>query len=174
MTLYCGNNVYELLKGKRLGSPYDCLKQGVGVGLHSSLAGFNPNYAPIIPSNIYCGKDEYPPSGKVFGTPTECLRKGVGIGKRIQYDRSRGYGAPSRPSSLRPPSLPTPEPTLEPTPEPVHPPQITVEMECENEKGKMWLYLIILGVAALMAVLFRRWWLLLLGIIIVIVAYVYF
>jgi hypothetical protein len=171
MTLYCGNNVYELLKGKRLGSPYDCLKQGVGVGLHSSLAGFNPNYAPIIPSNIYCGKDDYPPLGKVFGTPTECLRKGVGIGKRLQYDRTHGYGAVSVPS---PRPLPTPQPTPQPTPLPVHPPQITVEMDWDNESDKMWLYLIILGVAALMAVLFRRWWLLLLGIIIVVVAYVYF
>ena len=86
MTIYCGNNRHELVLGKRLGTPYQCMKQGVGVGLHSSLKGYNHMYAPIIPITTYCGNGT-PPVGKTLGTPTECLRKGVGIGKRLQYER---------------------------------------------------------------------------------------
>lgn len=85
--IYCGNNRHELSRGKRLGTPYECLKQGVGVGLHSSLKGFNPSYDPIIQDATYCGTSVNPPPGKTIGTPTQCLMKGVGIGKRLQYER---------------------------------------------------------------------------------------
>ncbi len=88
--IYCGNNLYEV-GNRRIGTPYECLKKGVGQGLHSNMTGFNPNYQPIIANNTYCGTNN-PPAGKEMGTPTACLRKGVGIGKKMQYDRG---GAPA-------------------------------------------------------------------------------
>ncbi|MGL5962335.1 MAG: hypothetical protein ACRCZ0_10360 [Cetobacterium sp.] len=92
--IYCGNNLYEL-GNQRIGSPYQCLKKGIGRGLHLDLTDFNPNYSPIIPDNTYCGNNK-PPPGKVIGTPTSCLRKGIGIGKKMQYDQ-RGIMPPPLP-----------------------------------------------------------------------------
>lgn len=89
--IYCGNNRYELTRNKRLGTPYECLKQGVGVGLHSSLKGYNSQYAPIIQNNTYCGTAAVPPAGKTIGTPTQCLMKGVGIGKKLQYEKGERW-----------------------------------------------------------------------------------
>lgn len=86
--IYCGNNLYEV-GNRRIGTPYECLKKGIGQGLNSDLADFNPNYQPIIADNTYCGTGT-PPPGKQMGTSTSCLRKGVGIGKKLQYDRGRG------------------------------------------------------------------------------------
>jgi hypothetical protein len=83
--IYCGNNLYEV-GNRRIGTPYQCLKKGIGQGLNSDLTGFNPNYQAIIADNTYCGT-KAPPVGKQMGTPTSCLRKGVGIGKKLQYDR---------------------------------------------------------------------------------------
>lgn len=83
--IYCGNNLYEV-GNRRIGTPYECLKKGVGQGLHSDLTGFNPNYQAIVADNTYCGTGA-PPVGKQMGTPTSCLRKGVGIGKKLQYER---------------------------------------------------------------------------------------
>jgi hypothetical protein len=92
--IYCGNNLYEL-GNRRIGSPYQCLKKGIGRGLHLDLTDFNPNYSPIIPDNTYCGNNN-PPPGKVIGTPASCLRKGIGIGKKMQYDQ-RGIMPPPLP-----------------------------------------------------------------------------
>jgi len=83
--IYCGNNLYEVAN-RRIGTPYECLRRGIGQGLNSDLTGFNPNYQAIIADNTYCGTGP-PPAGKQMGTPTSCLRKGVGIGKKLQYDR---------------------------------------------------------------------------------------
>ena len=83
--IYCGNNLYDL-GNKRIGTPYECLRKGIGKGLNSDLTGFNPNYQAIIPDNTYCGTGR-PPAGKRRGTPTSCLRKGLGIGKKLQYER---------------------------------------------------------------------------------------
>jgi len=83
--IYCGNNLYEV-GNRRIGTPYECLKRGIGQGLNSDMTGFNPNYQAIIADNTYCGTGT-PPVGKQMGTPTSCLRKGVGIGKKLQYDR---------------------------------------------------------------------------------------
>lgn len=87
--IYCGNNWHDV-GNKRIGTPYECLRKGVGKGLNSDLTGFNPNYQAIIPDNTYCGTGT-PPTGKRMGTPMSCLRKGVGIGKKLQYER-RGDG----------------------------------------------------------------------------------
>lgn len=93
--IYCGNNLYEV-GNRRIGTPYECLRKGIGRGLNSDLTGFNPNYQAIIPDNTYCGTGT-PPIGKHMGTPTSCLRKGVGIGKKLQYDRgNRGGGGGGR------------------------------------------------------------------------------
>jgi hypothetical protein len=91
--IYCGNNLYEL-GNRRIGTPYECLKKGVGKGLHSDLTGFNPNYQAIIADSTYCGTGT-PPQGKQMGTPTSCLRKGVGIGKKLQHDRGGQQPLPS-------------------------------------------------------------------------------
>jgi hypothetical protein len=95
MAIYCGNNQFELNRGKRLGTPYECLKQGVGIGLHSSLKGYNPQYAPIHQNTDYCGTAQIPPVGRTMGTPTRCLMKGIGVGKKLQYERGGRYTPPS-------------------------------------------------------------------------------
>jgi hypothetical protein len=84
--IYCGNNAYEI-GDRRLGTPYECLKVGIGKGLHLPLKGYNPNYRAIDETNTYCGTSQTPPPGKVLGTRTECLRKGIGIGKKLHYDK---------------------------------------------------------------------------------------
>ena len=88
--IYCGNNLYEV-GNRRIGTPYECLKKGIGQGRNSDLTGFNPNYQAIIADNTYCGTGT-PPAGKQMGTPTSCLRKGVGIGKKLQYERGGNGG----------------------------------------------------------------------------------
>jgi hypothetical protein len=103
MAIYCGNNRLEIGR-RRLGTPYECLKKGIGYGLHSDISAFNPQYEPIIPSNIYCGMGDVP-EDKEVGTPSACLRKGVGIGKKLQYDRGQ---SPRQP----PPQPPQPMPRL--------------------------------------------------------------
>lgn len=89
--IYCGNNLYEV-GNRRIGTPYECLRRGIGQGLNSDMAGFNPNYQAIIADNTYCGTGT-PPAGKQMGTPTSCLRKGFGIGKKLQYERGGDGGA---------------------------------------------------------------------------------
>jgi hypothetical protein len=84
--IYCGNNAYDI-GDRRLGTRYECLKMGIGKGLHSDLKGYNPNYKEIDETNTYCGTKQTPPSGKVFGTRTDCLRKGIGIGKKLHYEK---------------------------------------------------------------------------------------
>lgn len=100
--IYCGNNLYEV-GNRRIGTPYECLKKGVGQGRHSDLAGFNPNYQAIIADNTYCGTGA-PPAGKQLGTPMSCLRKGFGIGKKLQYERGGGNDGgqlPRRPTVMK-------------------------------------------------------------------------
>lgn len=145
--IYCGNNLYEL-GGSRLGSPYECLKKGIGRGLHLDLIDFNPNYRPIIADNIYCGKNN-PPIGKILGSPTACLRKGVGIGKKIQYDR-RGLIPPpiqSHQSSNLPhnqldPTPPSQPPSQPPSSRPpwvhIYPPSIKSQPPSSRPP---WLYI---------------------------------
>jgi len=98
--IYCGNNLYEV-GNRRIGTPYECLRRGIGQGLNSDLTGFNPNYQAIIADNTYCGTGT-PPVGKQMGTPTSCLRKGVGIGKKLQYDRGGDGGGLRQPRIVMP------------------------------------------------------------------------
>lgn len=90
MAFYCGNNLHEM-RGRPLGTPYECMRRGVGAGLHGDLSKFSPNYQPIFTNNIYCGKGD-PPPGKVLGKPHQCLSKGYGIGLKLKYER--GYHEP--------------------------------------------------------------------------------
>ena len=123
--IYCGNNLYEV-GNRRIGTPYECLRRGIGQGLNSDLTGFNPNYQAIIADNTYCGTGT-PPAGKQMGTPTSCLRKGVGIGKKLQYDRGGrggdgdGDGGGQLPGGQLPP--PTARTPLLPQPRIVMPAQ---------------------------------------------------
>lgn len=89
MSFYCGNN-YFAMGNTPLGTPYECMKRGVGAGLHGDLTNFSPRYQPIFPNNKYCGRGT-PPLGKVQGRPHECLSKGYGVGLKLQYERQRGY-----------------------------------------------------------------------------------
>ncbi len=91
-SVYCGNNYYKI-NGRRIGTRHECLKQGIGAGLHADLSDYDPRYSPIIPNDNYCGNDPVPPPGKILGTPSACLRKGVGVGKRMQYERVHGVQA---------------------------------------------------------------------------------
>lgn len=86
---YCGNNKNKL-KGKRRGTRYECLRKGIGAGMHSSLENFDPNYKPIHKkSNIYCGNNNVLPQGyDRMGLPSDCLRKGFGVGQKIQYEKN--------------------------------------------------------------------------------------
>lgn len=105
--IYCGNNLYEV-GNRRIGTPYECLRRGIGQGLNSDLTGFNPNYQAIIADNTYCGTGT-PPAGKQMGTPTSCLRKGFGIGKKLQYERGDGGDGGQQPGGqLPPPTARTP------------------------------------------------------------------
>ena len=97
--IYCGNNLHEV-GNRRIGTPYECLRKGIGQGLNLDLTGFNPNYQAIVADNTYCGTGT-PPAGKKMGTSTSCLRKGVGIGKKLQYDRGGRGGAIGGPLTAR-------------------------------------------------------------------------
>jgi len=94
---YCGNNalsphLIENGGNKILGTNYECLKTGIGFGIHAPLDMDFINYQAIDPpDNIYCGdKTPLPDRYDAFGRRSSCLRKGVGQGKRIALQRA-GY-----------------------------------------------------------------------------------
>jgi len=88
MTTYCGNNKFELQSGdKVLGTPYQCLRKGIGTGLNAPASG-TTQYEPIDPpAPTFCGTSQ-PPDGKVMGTRGACFRKGFGVGQRLKAERS--------------------------------------------------------------------------------------
>lgn len=88
MTTYCGNNKFELQSGdKVLGTPYKCLRKGIGAGLNAPSSG-TTQYEPIDPpAPTFCGTSQ-PPNGKVMGTRGACFRKGFGVGQRLKATRS--------------------------------------------------------------------------------------
>ncbi len=86
--IYCGNNEYELVNGKILGTPYQCMKKGIGVGLNMPISGEPRRYKPIITSNKYCGNEANLPLGKIMGSVGHCFRKGVGIGRKMQKEKN--------------------------------------------------------------------------------------
>jgi hypothetical protein len=98
MPTYCGNNLNnpKLINGTHvLGSNYQCMKKGIGVGSHLpydiSYAGI---YAPVDPRRFYCGNDAVPPVAGGYlavGSPSKCLQIGIGVGK----SQRAGFGPPS-------------------------------------------------------------------------------
>lgn len=84
MSLYCGNNLASSRrKRKRVGSRYECLKQGIGLGLSLPVdSDYSLEYVPIDERKFYCGKREELPDGyDVMGNSFLCHLKGIGIGK---------------------------------------------------------------------------------------------
>ena len=86
--MYCGNdlNFHGLLSGTHfLGTNYQCLQKGIGVGSNLPYDGnYSTPYAPVDGRKFYCGKDVAPPVGGGYfgmGSPSKCLAIGVGIGK---------------------------------------------------------------------------------------------
>lgn len=86
--IYCGNNLNDprLLNGTHVvGTNYQCLKRGIGIG--SSMpydAAYNGVHAPIDGRRFYCGNAPIPPvAGGYFavGSPSKCLQVGIGVGK---------------------------------------------------------------------------------------------
>ena len=91
--IYCGNNLLSpsLIQNGgdcRLGTNYQCLKKGIGHGLHSPIDLEFLNYEPIDPpEKIYCGNPPLPDRYERFARRHNCLQKGIGIGKRIRLQR---------------------------------------------------------------------------------------
>lgn len=88
MSIYCGNklNHPDLLSGTRvLGTNYDCLRKGIGVGSHLPYdADYAGGYIPVDARKYYCGLAPVPPPGGGYfavGSPSKCLQIGVGVGK---------------------------------------------------------------------------------------------
>lgn len=79
--IYCGDQRPIPIDYEREGTRYQCLRKGIGVGLHLDLNGRTlPQSDPNRP-RLYCGDKEQLPDGYVdFATSYQCLRKGVGVG----------------------------------------------------------------------------------------------
>ncbi len=76
---FCG---IDKKPGVKMGTNYQCMRKGIGVGERVSLAS---DYVPDdVRSHIYCGAQQTP-RGKTRGNPYECFQKGFGIGKKLQY-----------------------------------------------------------------------------------------
>ncbi|CCV02341.1 hypothetical protein IIV30_146R [Invertebrate iridescent virus 30] len=89
--IYCGNNARDegLINGtKILGTRYQCLKKGIGRGLHEPILSYTNDYSPIEEVKIFCGNGNVLPQNKDrFGTRDECLRKGFAVGQNQKYTR---------------------------------------------------------------------------------------
>lgn len=86
--MYCGNdlNFPGLLDGTHfLGTNYQCLRKGIGVGSHLPYdSAYASPHAPVDGRKFYCGNDAVPPvAGGYFGvgSPSKCLAIGIGVGK---------------------------------------------------------------------------------------------
>ena len=84
--MYCGNNRNNrsLLDGtKRLGTPNQCLRIGIGKGRNMPCdVEYEGKYLPIDDFKVYCGNRITLPSGyDKMGSPSDCLKKGIGLGK---------------------------------------------------------------------------------------------
>jgi hypothetical protein len=99
MPVYCGNNRLNkrVRSGKlHIGTRYECLRQGVGLGLRLPInPDYTDKYLPIDERRMYCGTKHMLPTGyDVMGNLPQCHSKGVGIGMRKK--------AQSRKNSRRP------------------------------------------------------------------------
>jgi hypothetical protein len=85
-SIYCGNNgnAPGLLSGREtLGTRYDCLRKGIGVGRKLP---YNPDnyanaFARLDPRIPYCGNSANLPNGyNHMGSLRECYESGIGVG----------------------------------------------------------------------------------------------
>jgi len=79
--VYCGNNGANT-NGKPIGTKNECLRVGIGKGLHLPC---NPSYSgeydPIDDRRTYCGNNEdLPDDYDIMGSASMCLKKGIGLG----------------------------------------------------------------------------------------------
>jgi hypothetical protein len=126
---YCGNNAQnpDLLAGNVvLGTPYGCMRKGIGRGLHMPYdPSFAGAYVPIDQRRYYCGKQPVAPAGYAgIGSLSQCIQKGVGIGKRQRAEQGSTppQQTPTPPQQTPTPSPPTPTPPQQtPTPPPPTP-----------------------------------------------------
>lgn len=96
--MYCGNqaNYPGLVAGTHfLGTNYQCLRKGIGVGSHLPYdTAYSGDYTPVDGRKFYCGNDEVPPEAGGYigiGSPSKCLSIGVGVGKA----QRAGLGPPT-------------------------------------------------------------------------------
>jgi len=99
MTVYCGSNqLNSQLIGqggnKTIGTRNECLRKGIGVGLHMPLdLSYNGPYQPIDQRRFYCGDGNLPIGYDSNGTLQQCFTTGVGVGRRTIAQRA--IGAPA-------------------------------------------------------------------------------
>lgn len=89
--IYCGTQV-QLPDGyDSRGTRYQCLRKGIGIGLH--LVNQAPPMRPAQPQpRLYCGNAPEAPNGyDGLATPYICLRKGVGVGLWKQQRSPRRF-----------------------------------------------------------------------------------
>ena len=86
--IYCGSNrLNPQLVGngglKTIGSRHQCLRKGIGQGLHMPLdPSYNNPYQPIDPRRFYCGDNAVLPAGySANGTLQQCFNTGIGVGR---------------------------------------------------------------------------------------------
>lgn len=83
--IFCGNQTTLPENYDRFGDTVECLRTGVGVGLH--LKNRRPPQTSTNPS-AYCGRKSLPAGYDRYATPYQCLRKGVGVGLWKQQEMS--------------------------------------------------------------------------------------
>lgn len=96
--IYCGNNLNYtgLTNGTHtLGTNYQCLRKGIGRGLHLPYdPSYNGVYAPVDNRRYYCGNSPVLPAGGnhfAIGSPSKCLSVGIGVGKSQRAVMGRNY-----------------------------------------------------------------------------------
>jgi hypothetical protein len=97
--IYCGSNSLNpqlVANGgvKTIGSRHQCLRKGIGQGLHMPLdLGYNSPYQAIDPRRFYCGDNAVLPAGYTAnGTLQQCFNTGIGVGRRQLAQRAIAGG----------------------------------------------------------------------------------
>jgi hypothetical protein len=97
--IYCGSNSLNpqlVANGgvKTIGSRHQCLRKGIGQGLHMPLdLGYNSPYQAIDPRRFYCGDSAILPAGYTAnGTLQQCFNTGIGVGRRQLAQRAIAGG----------------------------------------------------------------------------------
>ena len=130
--VYCGSNQLNTqLVGngglKTIGSRNQCLRKGIGQGLHMPVdLSYNNPYQPIDPRRFYCGDNGILPAGySANGTLHQCFNTGIGVGRHQLAQRAIGAPVPVPVPVV--PIVPVPVPIVPiiPIPVPVVPVLIT-------------------------------------------------